>query len=208
VVNNSWGSNDGLSSSYVNALRNMAAMGMVNVFAAGNDGQGGKAGSIGSPASSPYIISVGATDRHDKVAEFSSRGPNPLPSADGEPVPFVAAPGVDIFSSIPGGKFESGWDGTSMATPAVTGVIALIQEAAQKTTGHMFDINGIKDVFRKTAQDIGAKGVDDATGYGIPAIPDDLSAVVKQVAIDRGLMTADKAAPKVATRVARTHPAK
>ncbi len=195
IINHSWGSVDGLSVSYMNALRNMAAMGVINVISAGNDGQGGKAGSVGSPASSPFVISVAATDRKDKVAEFSSRGPNPLPTTDSEPHPLIAAPGVDTFSSIPGGRFEGGWQGTSMAAPAATGIIAIAQQAAEEVTGKPFDINAMKDVLKRIAQDVDIKGVDDNTGYGIPTIPDNFRAVIKQVAVDRGLMKETAPAP-------------
>lgn len=194
LINNSWGSTDGLSTSYMNALRNMAAMGIVNIFSAGNDGQGGKAGSLGSPASSPDVISVAATDRKDKIAEFSSRGPNPLPSPDGEPSPFVSAPGVDIYSTIPGGRFETGWQGTSMSGPAVAGLSTLILDVAQQETGAKFDVYSVKAVLKKLAEDIGAKGVDDVTGYGIPTA-ENLRSVVKQVAIDRGLMKKPSSRP-------------
>ena len=196
VINNSWGSVDGLSMSYANALRNMDAMGVINVFAAGNDGQGGKAGSVGSPGSSPHIVTVGAIDKSDKVAEFSSRGPNPIPTSDGEPVPFVSAPGVDIRSSIPGGGYERGWQGTSMATPAITGFIALAQQAAQEETGAKFDTAAMRDVLKRVAQDVDEKGVDDNTGYGVPVV-NNLRKAVIAVAKDRGLMET-KPAPKKA----------
>lgn len=188
VINNSWGSDDGGSISYLNALRNMAAMGIVNVFAAGNDGGAGR-GTIGSPASSPYTITVGATDREDQPADFSSQGPNPLPNGSTDPVPFVAAPGTDIRSTIPGGTIETGWQGTSMATPAVTGVIALAQQAALEETGRMFDVNAMKEVLKRAAQDVAAKGPDDATGYGIP-VAGDLRKIVTAVAKDLKLDSA------------------
>jgi bacillopeptidase F len=200
VVSNSWGSDNGLSMSYANALHNMAAMGIVNVFAAGNHGEGGNPGTIGSPASSPDILTVGATDVHDKPAEFSSRGPNPLPSPTGDPSPAFAAPGVNDFSSVPGGKFESGWDGTSMATPLVAGNVTLIEQAAKQATGRMFDVNAVRDVLKAIAQDVGPKGPDTATGYGIPAIPKNLNSIVVQVAKARGLMPATP--PKAAGRAA------
>jgi subtilisin family serine protease len=193
IINHSWGSVDGLSVSYMNALRNMAAMGVINVISAGNDGQGGKAGSVGSPASSPYVVSVAATDRKDKVAEFSSRGPNPLPTTDGEPHPIIAAPGVDTFSSIPGGRFEAGWQGTSMAAPAATGIMALAQQAAMEVTGKKFDVMAMKDVLKRISQDVDIKGVDDNTGYGIPTVPANFRDVIKQVAVERGLMKAPAA---------------
>lgn len=184
IINNSWGSDDGTSIGYMHALRNMDAMGVINVMAAGNDGNG--AGTIGSPASSPHIITVGATDRDDQPAGFSSRGPNPLPVQGGEPVPFVSAPGVEIRSTIPGGALEAGWQGTSMATPLVTGVIALAQQAAAEATGRKFDTRAMKEVLKRAAVDVAEKGPDDATGYGIP-VAGKLRAHVAAVAKDLGL---------------------
>jgi bacillopeptidase F len=178
----------------MHALRNMDAMGIINVMAAGNDGGG--AGTIGSPASSPHIITVGATDKQDNPADFSSRGPNPLPVEGGEPVPFVAAPGVDIRSTIPGGGIETGWQGTSMATPLVTGIIALAQQAAVEETGRKFDTRAMKEVLKRAAVDVAEKGPDDATGYGIP-MAGDLRKHVVAVAKDLGLeIAADAAAEK------------
>ena len=185
IINNSWGSDDGTSTSYMHALRNMDAMGIINVMAAGNDGGG--AGTVGSPASSPHIITVGATDREDNPASFSSRGPNPLPVEGGEPVPFVAAPGTEIRSSIPGGLIEAGWQGTSMATPLVSSVIALAQQAAVEETGRKFDTRAMKEVLKRAAVDVAEPGPDDATGYGIP-VADDLRKHVKDVAKDLGLV--------------------
>jgi subtilisin family serine protease len=185
IINNSWGSDDGTSVGYMHALRNMDAMGVINVMAAGNDGGG--AGTIGSPASSPHIITVGATDRNDNPASFSSRGPNPLPVEGGDPVPFVAAPGTEIRSSIPGGELEAGWQGTSMAAPLVSSIIALAQQAAVEETGRKFDTRAMKQVLKLAAQDVSEKGPDDATGYGIP-VADDLRKHVKAVAKELGLI--------------------
>ena len=201
VINNSWGSDNGNSTSYLNALRNMDAMGVINVFAAGNDGDAGNS-TIGSPASSGHIITVGATDRNDQPASFSSRGPNPLPvEGEGEPVPFVSAPGVDIRSTIPGGGIESGWQGTSMATPAITGVIALAQQAALEATGRMFDTRAMKEVLKRAAVDVAEKGVDDVTGYGIP-VAGNLRNTVEAVAKDLGLMPKTEK-PKAAAKASK-----
>jgi subtilisin family serine protease len=80
-------------------LQAIRAAGIVPVFAAGNDGP--NALSIHNPASYPEAIAVGATDDLDQVATFSSRGPSPW----GEVKPEVAAPGVQIRSSLPGGTY-------------------------------------------------------------------------------------------------------
>jgi subtilisin family serine protease len=193
IINNSWGSDDGTSVSYMHALRNMDAMGVINVFAAGNDGESGK-GTIGSPGSSPHIITVGATDRTDAPATFSSKGPNPLPVEGGEPVPFISMPGTEIRSSVPGGGYES-MQGTSMAAPLATSVIALAQEAAVQETGRMFDTRAMKEVLKRAAVDVADKGVDDSTGYGI-AVATDLRKHVVAVAKELGLAKPAKASKK------------
>lgn len=198
VINNSWGSDDGTSVSYLHALRNMDAMGIINVFAAGNDGDAGR-GTIGSPGSSPHIITVGATDRNDEPASFSARGPNPLPTQNGEPVPFIVMPGTEIRSSVPGGGYDQS-QGTSMAAPLATGVIALAQQAALEETGRKFDTRAMKEVLKRAAQDVSEPGPDDATGYGIP-MADDLRTHVKAVAKELGLVEAKAAKAKDAAQV-------
>jgi len=85
------------------------------------------------------VVCVGATDINDNIAGFSSRGPvtwqgitgyddYPYPGDMGLIRPDVCAPGVNIksldYANVSG--YASGWDGTSMATPCVAGVIALM----------------------------------------------------------------------------------
>ena len=61
------------------------------------------------------IVSVAALDNKDKLASFSCYGKNSV---------HVGAPGVDVYSTVPGGKFQM-MSGTSMATPHVSGIAAL-----------------------------------------------------------------------------------
>lgn len=80
------------------------------VFAAGNDGLAN-----GAPANYEPVIAVGAIDKDGKKADFSNYGD----WVD------IAAPGVDIISTVPGGQYKS-MQGTSMACPHVSGVAALV----------------------------------------------------------------------------------
>jgi subtilisin family serine protease len=108
----------------VQALEHAAAAGVVPVVAAGNDFDDFGYGSIDSPASTPDAIAVAAVDSRNQIADFSSAGPTPVSL---QMKPDVAAPGVGVLSSVPGGKWES-VDGTSMATPAVAGAAALLKQ--------------------------------------------------------------------------------
>jgi subtilisin family serine protease len=112
------GTGDDLTS---RAADNAAAAGVIVVAAAGNAGM---PGSVGSPGTARTAITVGALDRYNNIASFSSRGPTPGVL---EMKPDVLAPGMSIVSSWLGGILIPS-DGTSMAAPHVAGVAALLKK--------------------------------------------------------------------------------
>ncbi|MCM3639110.1 S8 family serine peptidase [Sporosarcina luteola] len=126
VVNNSWGGGAGLDEWYRDVVRNWRAAEIFPEFSAGNTTltNPGGPGSVAAPANYPESFATGATDINNKVASFSLRGPSPYNQIK----PDISAPGVNIRSSVPGSGYEGGWNGTSMAGPAVSGVAALLRQ--------------------------------------------------------------------------------
>lgn len=132
IANCSWGAGragDGTSRE-ARACDNAWALGMAIVKSAGNEGPG--AATLTTPADAEGVIVVGATDRAGlAVQSYSSRGP----TADGRSRPHLVAPGGDllprygIVSCRVDGTFADAGIGTSLATPHVTGLLALLLAA-------------------------------------------------------------------------------
>lgn len=103
--------------------------GVLPVIAVGNEGPG----TSRSPGNYPSALSVGAADRLAAIPDFSSsqsftRDDDPL-------VPDLVAPGVDVISAQPRKRYQS-MDGSSMATPHVAGLAALLWEARPDAAAH------------------------------------------------------------------------
>lgn len=111
---------------YVAAGRRALELGTLIVAAAGNNAHRADDdfGFVGTPANSPHIMAVAAVDDTFTVADFSAR----TLEVQGGQVD-ICAPGVKIFSSWPGEKRYNTISGTSMATPHVAGIAALLAEA-------------------------------------------------------------------------------
>lgn len=119
--------------------------GAVLVAAAGNDGTNWPI----YPAAYQNVIAVAATDRNDQPAYFSNYGH----------YIGVAAPGVDILSTFPGGYLS--WQGTSMASPHVAGLAALVFSVDESQTNA-----AVRQRIEETADDLGSPGWDEYYGYG------------------------------------------
>jgi subtilisin family serine protease len=142
IVNNSWGAPGG-DTTMVDMVRAWRAAGIVPVFSSGNEGP--ECGTVGSPGDYPESYTVGATDRDDVIAAFSSRGA----SLAGGPKPEVSAPGVDVLSAMPGNEYLE-LSGTSMAAPHVAGALALALSAAPELR---HDVAAVTDALNRTAVD-------------------------------------------------------
>jgi thermitase len=120
---------------------------VVLIAASGND----NTERPGFPAAYPEVFSVAATDSRKMKASFSNYGDY----ID------VAAPGVSIASTYPHNQYAA-LSGTSMASPHVTALAALIRSANPSLKN-----TEVMDIMRSSAQDIGTKGKDKYFGYGL-----------------------------------------
>lgn len=158
VVNMSLGSKSS-STTFGEAVQATLDAGVVVVAAAGNSGPGDN--TVEYPGAYPGVIAVGATDSSDDIASFSSRGPQVT----------IAAPGVSVRSTYKGSSYAT-LSGTSMASPHVAGVVALVL-ATTPTGAYNEDGDGVWDPAEvraklvATAQDLGATGLDTSFGYGL-----------------------------------------
>ncbi|MBD2411997.1 hypothetical protein FACHB389_14140 [Nostoc calcicola FACHB-389] len=104
----------------------LLAVGILPVCAVGNDGRN----NTRTPGNCRNSISVGATNFNNQVASFSGSGKMSVNNLCYD-VPNLVAPGEGVYSSVPGDKYKVE-SGTSMATPIVSGVAALILEKYNK----------------------------------------------------------------------------
>jgi subtilisin family serine protease len=119
------------------AIERAAAKGALFITAAGNDGNDNDGPNPAYPASfkNDNIISVAATDENDELAYFSNFGKRTT---------HIAAPGANIYSTIPGNRYASA-SGTSMACPHVAGAAALLWGFYPS-----WDYRKVKDVLLKS----------------------------------------------------------
>ncbi|MCK5035282.1 MAG: S8 family peptidase [Candidatus Sabulitectum sp.] len=184
------------------AEENLLTAGVYHSVAASNDGPG--AGTIGSSGDSPppwfhpdqsyhggqsAVVTVGATDNNDVIASFSSRGPvtwwndynDTYPLID----PDISGPGVDIVSTKWTGDSGSGFyttmSGTSMATPHLAGVAALLLSVNPNLT-----VSQLDNIIETTSVDLGVSGKDNSYGAGRVDAYQAMSLALTQTGIDNG----------------------
>lgn len=145
VINMSLGWS-GYSQTAQDAVRYANDNGVVLVAASGND----YANQISYPAAYDEVIAVGALSTNDGLASFSNEG-------QGQE---LVAPGVSILQEVPSWYYSS-WNGTSMASPHVAAVAALV--VAQGIA----DPAVVREILQQSAEDLGSTGYDTRYGYGV-----------------------------------------
>ena len=153
ITSNSWGcalGEPGCSepSALVTVTQVLREAGIMVVASAGNSGSSCKTVN-NAPAMLDQSFTVGATDSNNGIAGFSSRGPS---SFTGQLKPDVVGPGVNVRSTTKGAPNAYGsLSGTSMASPHVAGVVALLWSAAPALRGN---ITETERILRTTATPI------------------------------------------------------
>ena len=155
VLNNSWGGK-GYSQTLKAAIDYALANGAVFLAAMGNS----YFDELDYPAGYPGVMAVGATTPQDKKADFSTMGGHIS----------VGAPGERILSCVPRWMTQEGtgspllydyWDGTSMATPFVSALAAMVLEKHPGASPYQ-----VRRIIEQNAKDVESPGFDRRTGYG------------------------------------------
>ncbi|MHB8051471.1 MAG: S8 family peptidase [Coriobacteriia bacterium] len=154
VVNMSLGTSSDVQS-FHDAVSALYASGTVIVAAAGNDGIGS---AVNYPAAYLEVIAVSATTQADGLASFTCTGPQVE----------LAAPGYSIYSTYKSGGYAT-LSGTSMASPHVAGVAALVIASPVRVgdTNGAWDPVEVRTRLQATVEDLGAAGWDPGYGYGL-----------------------------------------
>lgn len=134
-------------------IKKASEYGLLIVAASGNEGNdNGTGNTINYPARHEEVISVAAINRDFKRSSFSGTGD----------MNDFAAPGEEIYSTYLNGQYAT-YNGTSMATPHITGMLALLMEQYPYATPAE-----LREGLRYITDDLGDAGFDTLYGYGLP----------------------------------------
>ncbi|WP_237105993.1 S8 family serine peptidase [Nonomuraea sp. MG754425] len=166
-----------------------ASTGALFVIAAGNTGPDKE--TIGTPGAAASALTVAATDKTDRLADFSSRGPRVI---DGALKPDIAAPGVAIIAARAAGtslgspvdNLYTSLNGTSMATPHVAGAAALLAQKHPGWTGQR-----LKAALMSTVKDTGYTAYEQGAGRVDVARATSQEVVATTPNVDYGLIPVD-----------------
>jgi subtilisin family serine protease len=187
AVNNSWGDcGQTYDDWYADVISAWHAGGIYPIFSNGNSSNCGYSSppglnTVGNPARSGDVTGVGSSgEQNGQYATHSNWGPTDNPDTI-NPVegfedmkPQVLAPGVSIRSSTPGNdtEYQDGWTGTSMSAPHVTGLVALIWQAAPclvgdyATTENIIEETAVNITYNDGSPDTPTDFPNYATGWG------------------------------------------
>jgi subtilisin len=143
----------GYDATWEEIIQSLRANGIVPCIAAGNEG----ANTIRSPGAAAGSITIGAIDSNKRVADFSS---NMIVDGD-RYLPEVVAPGVNVQSAMNNGGLQ-GLDGTSMATPHVAGVAAILVQAYPNAT-----VDQIEQSIFKSCEKLELPEIKERYGHGL-----------------------------------------
>lgn len=138
VINMSLGGSDD-NAELKAAVQYASSKGAIVVMAAGNDGDSTTMGHYPAAYATQWGLAIGAVDRYNEMADFSNR-------AGGTRLTSVTAAGVDVYSTVLNNSYDF-YSGTSMATPHVAGVVALMLSAK----GNLTDAQ-VRQILSSTAE--------------------------------------------------------
>ena len=154
VINMSFSSPHTLSR-YNKLIRMVHSYGITMICAAGNEGSSGD-NTIGYPANFPETIAVSAVDINKTIADFSSKGS----AAE------ISAAGINIYSTYLNNGYAT-LSGTSMATPIITGAVAILQAKGMMRYHRRLTPDEIRLLLNIYTEDLSGLGRDDRYGYGL-----------------------------------------
>ncbi len=170
VVNNSWSCVPGVGCNWYTLLPIYEAVRAAGIVIVARAYAGGPDCSTIQfpPAIYDEALTVGATDTNDDITSFSGRGPV-LVDGSGRLKPDVCAPGIDVLSCLPDNEYAY-WSGTASAAAHLSGLVALVIDAAPELAG---DVDALETIVTESAVHLlssqcgdGSNSPNNVYGYG------------------------------------------